>query len=77
MSDSDSPADRLLADVTAANADRAAADDRIATLVGAARMAGASWSQIGAALGVSRQAAHERYGRPVRPKTRAERLARL
>ncbi|MGP5641028.1 hypothetical protein ACTXPS_16500 [Brachybacterium tyrofermentans] len=30
--------------------------------VTASRDAGLSWSQIGAALGVSRQAAHQRYG---------------
>lgn len=30
-----------------------------------AREAGASWTEIGAAIGMSRQAAHKRYGREV------------
>jgi hypothetical protein len=37
-------------------------------LVGLARDEGASWSQIGAALGVTTQAAHQRFGPPPTPK---------
>ncbi|MGL5858428.1 MAG: hypothetical protein ACRC35_08515 [Angustibacter sp.] len=37
-------------------------DEEIAAAVGAARQANRSWSQIGAALGVSKQAAQRRYG---------------
>ena len=36
--------------------------------VGAARAAGATWTALGAKLGVSRQAAQERYGRTSPPK---------
>lgn len=36
--------------------------DRIVTLVRAARHAGRSWSEIASALGVSKQAAQQRYG---------------
>jgi len=31
-------------------------------VVAEARLQGASWSELGAVLGVSRQAAHERFG---------------
>lgn len=34
----------------------------IASAVAGQRAAGASWSRIGAGLGVTRQSAHERYG---------------
>jgi uncharacterized membrane protein YgcG len=45
---------------------RNAAQVRINTLVHSARRAGASWSDIGKALGMTRQAAHGRY----RPRRR-------
>jgi hypothetical protein len=32
-----------------------------------ARLRGASWSEIGAAFGISKQAAHQRFARHVRP----------
>jgi hypothetical protein len=51
---------------------RDAADRKLFELVGYAREAGASWAEIGAALGVSTQAAHQRYGRRM-----PARLARL
>jgi uncharacterized protein with PIN domain len=51
---------------------RDAADRKLFELVGYARDAGASWAEIGAALGVSTQAAHQRYGRGM-----PARLARL
>lgn len=40
---------------------RAAADDAIAAVVTDMRADGASWSEIGDALGVTRQAAQQRY----------------
>jgi hypothetical protein len=46
---------------------RDAADRKLFELVGFARDAGASWSSIGEALGVTTQAAHQRYG----PRTSA------
>ena len=48
---------------------RDAADRKLFELVGFARDAGASWAAIGEALGVTTQAAHQRYGR--RPSARA------
>lgn len=41
---------------------RDAADRKLYVLVGFARDAGASWAAIGAALGVTTQAAHQRFG---------------
>ncbi len=49
-----------LATLAAAAVDLAA---EIADTVADARQAGASWTAIGAALAVSRQAAQQRYGR--------------
>lgn len=40
----------------------AAAEEQIAIAVAAARASGRSWGRIGMALGVSKQAARERYG---------------
>ncbi len=42
--------------------EREALEARTRELVAVARGEGASWAAIGAALGISRQAAHERYG---------------
>ena len=42
---------------------RNALDREIAVCVSAARAAGVPWSTIGDALGVSKQAAQQRYGR--------------
>ncbi|WP_197711285.1 hypothetical protein [Cellulomonas sp. WB94] len=39
-----------------------ALDEEIATAVGHLRVDGASWVQIGAALGISRQGARQRFG---------------
>ena len=49
---------------------RDAADRRLFELVGFAREAGASWSSIGEALGVTTQAVHQRYGPKITPKSR-------
>ena len=38
------------------------AESRLIDFVAAARQNGASWSQIGRAIGVSKQAAQQRYG---------------
>ena len=53
-----------LGDALAATAAlKTAADSIIFELVSHAREAGASWAEIGQALGVSTQAAHQRFGR--------------
>ncbi|GAA1487799.1 hypothetical protein GCM10009626_05450 [Brachybacterium sacelli] len=46
-----------------------AADDVMRAVVGQARQEGASWQAVGDALGVSRQAAFQRYGKPTDPRT--------
>lgn len=43
--------------------------DLVAAAVGRARASGCTWQQIGEALGMSRQAAFQRFGRPVDPRT--------
>ncbi len=48
---------------------QAAADDVVRAVVQQARQSGATWQVIGDALGVSRQAAFQRYGRPIDPRT--------
>jgi hypothetical protein len=48
--------------LAATTALRDAADRKLFALVGFAREAGASWASIGEALGVTTQAAHQRYG---------------
>jgi hypothetical protein len=53
---------------------REAADRKLFELVGFARDAGASWASIGDALGVSTQAAHQRFG--PKPHARSARSAR-
>ena len=47
---------------------REAADRKLFVLVGFARDAGASWAAIGEALGVTTQAAHQRFGPKIPPK---------
>ncbi|HUA73826.1 MAG TPA: hypothetical protein VL988_03630 [Solirubrobacteraceae bacterium] len=44
-----------------------AGEDRIRELVALARANGRSWGEIGIALGVSRQAARERFTEKIRP----------
>ena len=48
---------------------RDAADRKLFELVSFARDAGASWASIGEALGVTTQAAHQRYGPKVTAKS--------
>lgn len=47
--------------ITAAAEALTAAEENLRTTVAEARAAGDSWTVIGAALGTSRQAAHERF----------------
>jgi hypothetical protein len=46
-----------------------AADDVVRAVVEQARQRGATWQVVGDALGVSRQAAFQRYGKPIDPRT--------
>lgn len=41
---------------------RSRVEDEVAQAVRGARSSGATWAQIGAALGVTAQGAHQRYG---------------
>jgi hypothetical protein len=51
----------LVADVRAAAREYAKAGERLTASVAAAKVAGATWAEIGAAVGITRQAAHERW----------------
>jgi hypothetical protein len=57
--------------VTAARELSAAAETALQTAVDRARAAGQSWRDIGEVLGTSRQAAFQRFGHPVDPRTGA------
>lgn len=46
-----------------------ATDAALRAAVGRARAAGQSWSRIGDVLGTTRQAAFQRFGRPIDPRT--------
>lgn len=48
---------------------RLQADRVLAAAVDAAREGGGTWQQIGDALGTTRQAAFQRFGRPIDPRT--------
>ncbi|MDR3069852.1 MAG: DUF3887 domain-containing protein [Propionibacteriaceae bacterium] len=48
---------------------RTLTENVIVAAIQRARQAGASWKEIGDALGVSRQAAFQRYGKPIDPRT--------
>nr|NLI48868.1 hypothetical protein [Propionibacterium sp.] len=54
--------DTALQNLDRAYAELRAAQDRLGDAVLTARSAGATWAQIGDATGMSRQAAHERWG---------------
>ncbi|MFL6205476.1 MAG: hypothetical protein ACJ739_08995 [Acidimicrobiales bacterium] len=56
--------------LAATTAVRDAADRKLFELVSFAREEGASWASIGEALGVTTQAAHQRYGPKVTAKSR-------
>jgi hypothetical protein len=58
-----------LASVAAARELARAADRALRDAVDGARAAGASWADIGEVLGSSRQAAFQRFGRPLDPRT--------
>lgn len=53
-----------LREIAAAMTAASGADVRLRQAVDAARSNGKSWAAIGAVLGVSRQAAQERFGQP-------------
>lgn len=55
--------------IARAAAVQAASDDVMRAVVDDARRGGATWQRIGDALGVSRQAAFQRYGKPIDPRT--------
>jgi hypothetical protein len=46
-----------------------AAEQLVRSVVDQARSEGATWQVIGSALGVTRQAAFQRYGKPIDPRT--------
>ncbi|QEW02532.1 DUF3887 domain-containing protein [Microbacterium lushaniae] len=46
-----------------------AADDVVRAVVQQARRSGVTWQTVGDALGVTRQAAFQRYGKPIDPRT--------
>ncbi|HEY7225445.1 MAG TPA: DUF3887 domain-containing protein [Micromonosporaceae bacterium] len=58
-----------LAAVTQALASVRAAEARLRDAVDAARDGGHTWSELGDVLGTTRQAAFQRFGRPVDPRT--------
>lgn len=63
------PAEHLLDTVSAARELRRAADDALGAAVADARDRGATWAELGAVLGTSRQAAFQRFGQPREPGT--------
>jgi hypothetical protein len=56
------PIERLAAAAALADRLRARGDELLDDFVDAARSSGSSWTEIGCALGTSKQAAHERFG---------------
>jgi hypothetical protein len=59
-------AEAALADLQRAVIERGQLESRICAAVLKARRSGASWAVVAAALGTSRQAAQQRYGKQVR-----------
>lgn len=60
---------RALAAVETAVGRLRAAEEELAHSVAAARHLGHSWGELGPALGVTRQAAQQRFGRAIAPRT--------
>lgn len=60
--DTAAAADGLLQRVAAWRREEERARAQVVDAVGRARAGGASWAQVGAAVGISRQAAQERFG---------------
>ena len=60
------PLDRVEAALTASEALASCADELIGQFVEEARRAGCSWTEIGQRIGVSKQAARQRFGDPRR-----------
>ena len=63
----DTPLDRVEAAIAAVEELASGGDDLIGRFVAEARDAGCSWTEIGARLGVSKQAARQRFGQPAPP----------
>ncbi|WP_152631129.1 hypothetical protein [Agreia bicolorata] len=57
------PASSLLRDIEILVIEIAQAERDLSALVTRARLDGASWKQVGAALGISAQAAHQRWSK--------------
>ena len=67
LREADTASLRLIADLVGR---RLAVDDELAAAVRAARRDGRSWSAIGAMLGMSKQAAQQKYGQSAQPGRR-------
>ena len=63
------PGTDLVHSLAAARTLRQLTDEALAVLVASARARGVSWQLIGDALGTSRQAAFQRFGTPIDPRT--------
>lgn len=58
--------DRTISDIVQADRDLKRADLLLRGRVNVARQAGHSWAAVGLALGISRQAAQQRFGKDAR-----------
>ncbi len=67
--DDEHPRVAAMARVSAARTVRDRADRVLAAAVAQARAAGCTWQDIGDVLGTTRQAAFQRFGRPIDPRT--------
>ena len=63
------PGEDLEHALAAARALRPLADEALRSVVAAARQQGSSWQRIGDGLGITRQAAFQRFGTPLDPRT--------
>jgi hypothetical protein len=66
----------LMNSLSATNQERTQAETRMAELVVTARLRGVEWKRIGVALGVSTQAAQQRFGPLVRAAEREAKKTR-